>query len=659
MPDMSKPTFVKETFWRLLCRNGGVVVPIIQRAYTLGGRGFGGHEDRRVKKIGLAFIECLVNALLGDKAIELDFIYGVTESGCVQPLDGQQRLTTLFLLHWYVAQKENVLTEDVKSVLKKFTYETRVSSRRFCEILCEHIVERNSSLCERFRDTLEDQKWFLLSWKSDPTVLSMLGMLDMMHERLKDVPGGLWALLTQEPDKAPITFFYMPLESFGLTDDLYLKMNARGKGLTEFEKIKAEFSKKIDGEKWDMGKSFLESFGHKIDTEWMDLFWEFRDETNSIDAYLLCFISSVLITHYAGKNESRTIRLFNAPSSVLPDDLEKDAYDRLCESLDLFTRAWKELDKVCDAKFWMQGIDDDGSFRSFFSVFIAKQRKMLWKECLVFHGFSVYLRNTPLLDAAKLSDWLRFVRDIVENTEVGDYKSFVSAKALLDELAFGSTDIYAWLRQHTVQSKFAARQMAEEYVKAWLYANSPKAKPIIQNMEDCNFCRGRVRFILECLRVYDAKRINSLKRLKKMRDVLYAHLDGDDVSNDFRRGLLIIRDRCFYKYWEAHVRTDGSIKGRQYCLICAEEAKTSIHALADHKRYGEYLKSLLILLLAKPLKQVLNQFVCPDHMPEWQRKLIYEKKVLDDDDARFIIVGENGKVYTRKAKKSWRPKEIA
>ena len=54
------------------------------------------------------------------------------------PIDGQQRLTTLFLLHWYFAVKENKLSEEVKGVLRKFTYETRLSSRDFCAGLVEY-----------------------------------------------------------------------------------------------------------------------------------------------------------------------------------------------------------------------------------------------------------------------------------------------------------------------------------------------------------------------------------------------------------------------------------------------------------------------------------------------------------------------------------------
>lgn len=47
-----------------------------------------------------------------------------------------------------------------------------------------------------------------------------------------------WELLTS--DNSPIVFYYLPLKKFGLSDDLYVKMNARGKALTPFENFKAD-----------------------------------------------------------------------------------------------------------------------------------------------------------------------------------------------------------------------------------------------------------------------------------------------------------------------------------------------------------------------------------------------------------------------------------
>ncbi len=115
-------------FWKLISTYS-IEIPKIQRDYAQG------RVDEGVKKKRDKFLEALHSALITDgKQQTLDFVYGDEDNSVFQPLDGQQRLTTLFLLHWFVALKEGQLTQEVKNILSKFTYETRTSSREFCII---------------------------------------------------------------------------------------------------------------------------------------------------------------------------------------------------------------------------------------------------------------------------------------------------------------------------------------------------------------------------------------------------------------------------------------------------------------------------------------------------------------------------------------------
>src|SRR4051812_41008866 len=102
-----------------------VEIPLIQRDYAQG------REDPRTSAIRSRFLDALHTALTEDAPVGLDFIYGEVHDGTFEPLDGQQRLTTLFLLHWYLASRSGVLHE--RQAWWKFTYATRPSARRFCE----------------------------------------------------------------------------------------------------------------------------------------------------------------------------------------------------------------------------------------------------------------------------------------------------------------------------------------------------------------------------------------------------------------------------------------------------------------------------------------------------------------------------------------------
>lgn len=70
----------------------GIEIPLIQRDYAQG-------RKQEAKKRG-RFLQALHEAVKG-KGISLDFIYGsLTKDKKLIPLDGQQRLTTLFRFYY-------------------------------------------------------------------------------------------------------------------------------------------------------------------------------------------------------------------------------------------------------------------------------------------------------------------------------------------------------------------------------------------------------------------------------------------------------------------------------------------------------------------------------------------------------------------------------
>ena len=107
-------------------------------------------------------------------------------------------------------------------------------------------------------------------------------MLDAIHGRFAS-SSGLFARLIDENHPA-ITFQLLDLKNFGLSDDLYIKMNARGKPLTPFETFKARYEEKLKSQL--NGKIFAlaghhfsvaEYVARRMDTAWADLFWKLRD----------------------------------------------------------------------------------------------------------------------------------------------------------------------------------------------------------------------------------------------------------------------------------------------------------------------------------------------------------------------------------------------
>ena len=291
-----------------------VRIPQLQRDYVQG--------SDKAKEIRDLFICDLVETLSADtpeakqKTLHLDFIYGSTyeeapASGLhphwkegelhfdipnsdvneptkvFLPLDGQQRLTSLWLLHWMLCPE--IEADAAKKLLSHFSYATRSSSRRFCAALVAHIGDgelKQQLKTNKAKSALMEASWFLPAWQKDPTVNSMIEMLVAIGIRLGEADTApLWKRLQE----GAITFTVIEIQSneFRLTDELYIKMNNRGRMLTDWECDKAKaieclgevvFKEENAGlweslEANEQEKTPADYFSFRVDGRWQDFFW--------------------------------------------------------------------------------------------------------------------------------------------------------------------------------------------------------------------------------------------------------------------------------------------------------------------------------------------------------------------------------------------------
>jgi len=319
-----------------------VEIPLFQRDYAQGRQG------DRAQRIRTDFLDALHAAVVGEAsdAVGLDFVYGGVEAGTLKPLDGQQRLTTLFLLHWYLASRSERLDEDHS--WKQFSYATRQSARMFCESLIEHPMPDDVVPSE----WIKNQPWYMFIWRHDPTIQSMLVVLDAIDERFCDTDATTaWTRLT-DPDNPAIWFLLLPLSELGTNsddgmrpEDLYIKMNSRGKPLTEFENFKAHFEQTIQ---WSSRRA---EFAHCVDTRWSDLLWRLRGDDDLIDDEFMRYLEFITeicewrdgSTDGAGRPLGpRTLAVFGRENPKRETHL-----DFLFQALDV----WEGDSEICDSFF--------------------------------------------------------------------------------------------------------------------------------------------------------------------------------------------------------------------------------------------------------------------------------------------------------------------
>ncbi|MBB3355565.1 hypothetical protein FHT70_005528 [Rhizobium sp. BK049] len=494
------------SFYQLIEGHGRVEVPVIQRDYAQG------RPDQHIVRDD--FLKALHDALClpdDDPALplDLDFVYGSVVNGSFQPLDGQQRLTTLYLLHWYLAWVDGY-GEDFRGRLiaagrSRFGYEVRPGSRDFLNALACYAPDIAPADCPHLGAMITDEPWYFRSWQFDPTIRSALVMLDRIHEVFRHT-SGLYARLIYEPAPA-ITFQLLDLEQFDLSDDLYIKMNARGKPLTPFETFKARFERHLEnqfeGTLPDVcGETPISDFfSHRMDTRWSDFFWPFRDRrTATFDDAVMNLLRVVIMVTRAPATDGTATDLADLRSSARPS-----SYTWFHE------RSWLDREMVVALitllERWNAGSE---AFRSYlpdkrhldeqtlFQEIITRPTGLTFQQIAQLAGYVQYLVHARgEIDTAAFGAWMRVVSNLVTNTDYNRPEDLRRSLAGLRDLAPWMDEITRHLAGPEGDVRgFFRDQVAEERIKAHLIELGDGWPERIERAEHHPYFRGQIGFLL-------------------------------------------------------------------------------------------------------------------------------------------------------------------
>lgn len=476
-----------------------IVVPIIQRDYAQGRKG----SD--VTRVRSRFLESLYDAVT-EEPITLDFIYGdIDDEGNMTPLDGQQRLTTLFLLHWYAAKKGNIAEEDY-AFLKNFSYETRYSARYFCIDLVDFKPEFKTTISSE----IINQAWFPLDWENDPTINSMLVMLDAIDRRFKSVTN-LWEKLKDNC----ITFYFLPIKDMGLTDELYIKMNSRGKPLTLFEHFKAELEREIRS----IDESKARRIMGKIDCEWTDLLWEYRNsgsgssDDNIIDDEFLRYFKFICDVICYRRDESPLGRsndefelLQRYFSTKCPDSIKN------IETMERFFDCWCKIPGYNSPKVFLESFmaknHENGKImvESRFNLNIFEDclrtysdktgriRQFPLNRIVLLYAITTYLQNSEMVIEEDFRRRIRIVNNLIQNSEdeISDRTDRNRMPAILKET---EAIILTGAIDDSLENNFNVSQLSEEKEKIKFLEANPNMADTLFELEDHFLLNGQISIV--------------------------------------------------------------------------------------------------------------------------------------------------------------------
>ena len=447
---MSKKTI--DTLFELL-EEYKVEVPVVQRDYAQG------RTDDHANLVRFNLLKDMKSAIMGETPpLDLNFVYGKAEDDKFIPLDGQQRLTTLFLLHLYAFCKD----ENKTKLLHKLTYETRKSSRDFLEKLTENRLVVFTSDLPPSKE-IEESEWFVSVWKYDPTIQSILIMLDDIKNVFCDVEN-LDQRLTNYEYK-PVVFNFLEMKDLGMEDSLYIKLNARGKPLTSFENFKA----RLIGRLQKLQLNFTDKFEQSFDSKWTDLFWSNCKE--NFDQTFLMFFGVLLMNKEICSTDT------NWSNTLDYEKIDEEIYKTAFYTLNFLSNNHK-----CKS---IQRL-----------VFNALVEKRTYQDRVLFHALTTYLYMAKGIDNGSLAQWVRIIKNLTLNSTIDSSILYRNAINGVNKLAEKWDDLLSYFSKDGAITGFSQEQITEEQLKARIINDSNEFAEEIYKAEQHPYFSGQIRSAL-------------------------------------------------------------------------------------------------------------------------------------------------------------------
>lgn len=650
-----------------LIESDKVVIPKIQRDYAQG------RNDIKSSEVRAGFLTSIFEAITnGDKPLLLNFIYGSKEDGVFTPLDGQQRLTTLFLLHWYFVPKNESMILSYKdkrgnNYYSRFSYETRISSKDFCDALINQSAEDLKKKLDKklvahpnkvltLSNIIKDESWFKWDWQKDPTVKGMLVMLDEIDKRANILNEKSRENIWDKLKEGIIAFDLLPLDKFNLSDELYVKMNARGKELDSFDIFKSTMEEQLRKFSHD---DTINTWMRSVDNKWLDIFWKKLissgvelDDTNvnEVESSYLRFFKRMIV-YYLFTNDDCINENFlddfnkqNIPFEYEDNDLlnklreysvrhdtldilntlitvgffKEEFFKFIIEFFESFIPNEKNKDTGADFIHKIRFENEKNLFESFIDESIDYETRVQ------FYALVQFLKYNPARDIqndSKLNDelnsWMRIIRNLSTFTNTYYYNTYSDFHNSLINIRLWARSIYSEKQTSSILEYikdkdlrgFNIEQLEEEKIKAGLLDTSHWGE-LIYKAEEHPYFRGQIRFLLEWSRINNEYDINSFEKYKT---IVFSIFKEDGIKEEYSQDYLLRN---------AIMLSDNWMQDKLLISDTNKSRDKSWKRYLREFRYSQNLKYLLDLFMKEPdndFKNFLLNYIDANTPTDWRK----------------------------------------
>ena len=311
-----------------------------------------------------------------------------------------------------------------------------------------------------------------------------------------------------------ITFEVLYLDEFNLSDELYVKMNARGKPLSTFENFKAEFERYIEYS--DDDQKQIAKNKAKMDNDWLNIFWNLskklvEEENKNLseapelaDQMFYNFFYNMTFNFFLEEQPKgiKTLKIKNQEFSIISDKKSREGFIQKCSIFDFYKNVYGteqniNILKVKEIVTLLDTLKEDVVFKSFVKELDISQ----WDRA---RFYALSLGYIYKLNEVEFNRWKRVSFNLINNQLIQSpedlIKTIHSLRSLMQQLTSKNTnkDIYE-LIQNTPDNidYFTEIQRKEESLKAYLILEDLAWENEIIDAENNWYLDGQIGFLLE------------------------------------------------------------------------------------------------------------------------------------------------------------------
>ena len=338
-----------------------VIIPDLQRDYCWGDKAVVDVKTKKTRELVTDFVKNIIDLFENESntILTMGLVYGYEQPhNHIQICDGQQRLTTLFLLMGVINTKAGGYFDDYIISREErnddfephLQYAIRESTLYFLSDLARNVfISHNTSIQD-----IKSSNWYFNEYDFDASIQSMISALQRIEDAFKDnehidfVDFGKFVLNN-------LKVLYYDMENRSRGEETYVVINTTGEPLSSTENIKPILLGKPS-----LSEQEIETYSDQWEEreEW---FWQNRGKDNTADnglnEFFIWYWQIGLMQEKAWK-DGKPISLnprelfVNAPTKITENaneiKLSLDNYNKFC-SLDNINKYFLALKKLVNA----------------------------------------------------------------------------------------------------------------------------------------------------------------------------------------------------------------------------------------------------------------------------------------------------------------------